>query len=218
VGSWRLANRAASWPQPTGGNWSLSSVGRCATADLPHIERATRHERVFPGHDGLHKYPGHTRYRAVDASDGRNAHDVMGRPNNRAPTRRSGVKSQSAGMPSEPHPNGRSVARCANAHGWTPRTALSMGAHDGVGKRHRSYGRSSDNGPLSLLRLPRGCVAGAFAVLEPGKHSQRLLKLVVVGIGPPGSQLPADGDGFLDRSQRVLRPAQVGDYGRQVVQ
>jgi hypothetical protein len=35
-----------------------------------------------------HKYPGHVRYRAVDAHDGRNADGGMSRPNNRAPTRR----------------------------------------------------------------------------------------------------------------------------------
>src|SRR6266550_9141212 len=47
-----------------------------------------RQIRTFPGHDGLHKYPGHARYRAVDAHDGRNADDLISRPNKRAPTRR----------------------------------------------------------------------------------------------------------------------------------
>jgi hypothetical protein len=50
---------------------------------------SSRHVRAFPGHDSLHKYAGHARYRAVDAHDGRNAHDVISRPNKRAPTRRS---------------------------------------------------------------------------------------------------------------------------------
>jgi len=54
---------------------------------------ATRHVRAFLEHDGMHKYPGHDRYRAVDAHDGRNADDVMSRPNNRTPTRRYGWRS-----------------------------------------------------------------------------------------------------------------------------
>ena len=49
---------------------------------------SSRHERAFPGHDGLHKYAGHARYRAMDTHDGRNADDVISRPNKRAPTRR----------------------------------------------------------------------------------------------------------------------------------
>jgi hypothetical protein len=32
------------------------------------------------GHDGLHKYPGHVRYRALDAHDGRNTDEVISRP------------------------------------------------------------------------------------------------------------------------------------------
>ena len=55
------------------------------------------------------------------------------------------------------------------------------------------------------FRLPAG--ARRPAVLEPGSNSQRLLQLVAVGIGPPGGQLPADGDGFLDRGQRVFPPS-----------
>ncbi len=43
---------------------------------------------AFPGHGGLHKYAGHASYRAVDAHDGRNADDVISRPNKRAPTRK----------------------------------------------------------------------------------------------------------------------------------
>jgi hypothetical protein len=46
-----------------------------------------RHVRAFPGHDGLHKYAGHAGYRAVGAHDGRNADDVISRPNKRAPNR-----------------------------------------------------------------------------------------------------------------------------------
>ena len=88
----------------------------------------------------------------------------------------------------------------------------------GVGERHGSYGRESDNGPLSLLGLPRGCVAEVLAVLKPGSNSQRLFQLVLVGIGPLGGQLPADGDGFLDRGQRILPPAQVAQPVCQVVQ
>jgi hypothetical protein len=55
------------------------------TGRLP--EPGRRHVGAFRGHDGLHKYPGHARYRAVDAHDGGNAGDVMNRPNKRAPTR-----------------------------------------------------------------------------------------------------------------------------------
>ena len=55
-------------------------------------------------------------------------------------------------------------------------------------------------------------------MLKQGSNSQRLFQLVVIGIGPPGSQLPADGDGFLDRGQRVLPLAQVGQPEREVVQ
>ena len=65
----------------------------------------------------------------------------------------------------------------------------------------------SDNGPLSLLLLLRGCVAEVFAILNPGSKAQRLLQLVSIGIGPPGGQLTADGDGFLDRGQRLFPPA-----------
>jgi hypothetical protein len=46
------------------------------------LESARRHERAFRGHDGLHKYLGNARYRAVDAHDGWNAGDVVNRPNN----------------------------------------------------------------------------------------------------------------------------------------
>jgi hypothetical protein len=45
--------------------------------------------------------------------------------------------------------------------------------------------------------------------LKPGNGSQRLFQLLVVGIGPPGGQLLADNDGFLDRGQRVRTPAQL---------
>jgi hypothetical protein len=38
-------------------------------------------------------------------------------------------------------------------------------------------------------------------------NSQGLFQLVVVGVAPPCSQLPAEGDGFLDRGERVLPPA-----------
>jgi hypothetical protein len=64
----------------------------------------------------------------------------------------------------------------------------------------------------------RRCAAEVFAVLKPGSNSQRLLQLVAVGIGPPGGQLPADGDRFLGRGQRVLSPPQLPEPGRQVVQ
>jgi hypothetical protein len=40
--------------------------------------------RAVSRHDGLHKYPGNARYRAVDAHDGRNAGETMNRPNKRA--------------------------------------------------------------------------------------------------------------------------------------
>ena len=73
-----------------------------------------------------------------------------------------------------------------------------------------------DNGPLSRLRFPRGCVA--FTVLEPVSKSQRLFRLAVVGIGPPGGRSPVDLGGLLDGGQRVLPPAQVGQAGRQVIQ
>ena len=79
------------------------------------------------------------------------------------------------------------------------------------GDRHGSYGRGSDNGPLSRLRFPRGCVA--FTVLEPVSKSQRLFQLVV-GIGPPGGQFPVDLGGLLDGGQRVLprpRSARLAD-------
>ncbi len=52
--------------------------------DVPH----RGYERAFRGHDGLHKYSGHARYRAADAHDGRNVGDVIGRQIG-APTRRS---------------------------------------------------------------------------------------------------------------------------------
>jgi hypothetical protein len=54
------------------------------------------------GHDGLHKYPGHDRYRAGRAHDGRNAGNVIGRPNNRSPSRRSERPGLSRRSPGEP--------------------------------------------------------------------------------------------------------------------
>jgi hypothetical protein len=45
-----------------------------------------------------------------------------------------------------------------------------------------------------------------FTVLKPGSNVQRLLELLLVGIRPSGGQLPADGDGFRTRGQRVLPP------------
>ena len=57
-----------------------------------------------------------------------------------------------------------------------------------------------------------------LAVLKPGKNSQRLFQLAAIGFRPLGSQLPADGDGFLDCGQRVLRTAQAGQDETQAVQ
>jgi len=76
--------------------------------------------------------------------------------------------------------------------------------------------RASDNGPLSRLRFPRGCVA--FTVLERISRSQRLSQPMVVGIGLPGGQFPVDLGGLLDGRQRVLPPAQVGQAGRKIIQ
>jgi hypothetical protein len=45
------------------------------------------HERAFWGHDGLHEYPEHARYRAVVAHDARNADEVVSRANKRAKIR-----------------------------------------------------------------------------------------------------------------------------------
>jgi hypothetical protein len=84
------------------------------------------------------------------------------------------------------------------------------------GPKDEAQGR--DGGPLSRLKLLRGCAPGVLAVLKPGNNSQRLLQVVVVGIGPPGGQLPADGDGLLDGGQRLLPPPQVAQPERQVVQ
>jgi len=53
------------------------------------------------GHDGLHKYPGNARYRAVDAHDGWNAGDVMNWPNNRAPSRRYASLEATSKLPAE---------------------------------------------------------------------------------------------------------------------
>lgn len=55
-------------------------------------------------------------------------------------------------------------------------------------------------------------------MLKLGKNLQRLLQLVVVGAAPPCSQLPPDGDDFLDPGQRLLPPAQIAEPGRQGVQ
>ena len=49
--------------------------------------------------------------------------------------------------------------------------------------------------------------ASLFTMLEPASKSQRLFHLVIVGIGPPGGQVPGDVGGVLDGGQRVLPPA-----------
>jgi len=76
------------WRAPRGNSPALDREGsgiatlsRRPVMRRSHVisTRSQRHVRAFQGHDGLHKYPGHARYRAVDASDGRNAHDVIGR-------------------------------------------------------------------------------------------------------------------------------------------
>src|SRR6185437_14691924 len=118
--------------------------------------------------------------------------------------------------------NGTSRVTCAGARQYSspdhmlqpPRLVHMMAPGD----RHGSYGRGSDNGPLSRLRLLQGCVVDVCALLQPGDDLQRLLQLLLVGIWPSGGQLPADGDGFLDRGQRLLPPPQVGQPDRQVVQ
>jgi len=74
---------------------------------------------------------------------------------------------------------------------------------------------ASDNGPLSRLRFPLGCVA--FTVLEPVSKSQRLFQLIV-GIRPPRGQFPVDLGGLRDGGQRALPSTQVGQAGRQVIQ
>ena len=42
------------------------------------------------------------------------------------------------------------------------------------------------------------------------------LPLVAVGMEPPGGELPADGGGLVDRAERFLVPAKVGQAGRRV--
>jgi choline dehydrogenase-like flavoprotein len=63
----RLCPAPISWPGHSG-----------VTA---HPLRDRRHVRAYRRHDGLHKYPGRARCRAVDAHDGRN----VGDDNKRAP-------------------------------------------------------------------------------------------------------------------------------------
>jgi hypothetical protein len=131
-------------------------------------------------------------------------HDRWLRPSREI--RRSGGKSRAAQRPSEPNSNGRSVSpTCANTHRRITRATTAAGSDGGVGgSARKAIARVSDNGPLSRLRFPRGCVA--FTVLEPVSKSQRLFQLVV-GIGPPGGQFPVDLGGLLDGGQRVfLRP------------
>ena len=66
------------------------------------------------------------------------------------------------------------------------------------------------------LGFPKGCVT--LAVLKPGNNLQRPFQFLAVRIGPPGGQLPADGDGSLDRGQRLLPPPLVAQPDRQLVQ
>lgn len=75
----------------------------------------------------------------------------------RSPSRRSGGKSQSADMSSEPHPNGRSVSPTyANTHCRITRAATTGGAHGGVGRTVRmAMAGERDNGPLSRPRPGR---------------------------------------------------------------
>ena len=68
--------------------------------------------------------------------------------------------------------------RCASVPNTHPRDLMrshSQRMHMALGEQHESYAQGSDNGPLSLLRLPRGCVAVVFTVLKSCSNSQRLL-------------------------------------------
>ena len=80
---------------------------------MPGRTRCPRHERAVREHDGLHKYPGHARYRAVEAHDGRNAGDVMNRPNKCAPTRRSAWRGRVSYLGSRGAERMFCVRRCA---------------------------------------------------------------------------------------------------------
>lgn len=86
-------------------------------------------------------------------------------------------------------------ARCHPSHCSLATRSIMHAMHCGSTACHER-----NNGPLSRLRFPRGCVA--FTVLEPVSKSQRSFRLVVVGIGPPGGQFP----GRLGRPPR-WRPA-----------
>jgi hypothetical protein len=54
----------------------------------PGLTHHMRQMRAFSVGRGLYRYAGDANHRAVDANDGRNAHDVVSRPNKRALTRR----------------------------------------------------------------------------------------------------------------------------------
>src|SRR5580704_7393836 len=117
--------------------------------------------------------------------------------------------------------NGTSRVTCAGARQYSspdhmlqpPRLVHMMAPGD----RHGSYGRGSDNGPLSLLRVPRRCVVEVFAAFKLGSNLQRLFQLVVVDIEPPGGRLPVDSRGFRAGGQRLLPPSQVAQPDRQAV-
>ena len=67
-------------------------------------------------------------------------------------------------MSSEPHPNARSVSpTCTDTRRRITRAVTAADAHGGVGRAARkAISGVSDNGPLSLLRLPRPAAAPAL--------------------------------------------------------
>ena len=111
-------------------------------------------------------------------------------------------------MPSEPHPNGRSVAPvCQHSLLDLAYGATTTGAHEGVGQAARKLW------PEEVITDRYHCLASiaeVFAALKAGNNLQRVIQFVAVGIGARGGQLPVDSDGFLARGQRVLRPRNAG--------
>ncbi len=85
--------------------------------------------------------------------------------------RRSGAKSQLADMPSEPHPNGRSVSlMCANTHRRITRAVMAAGTNGGAGRvARKAIPRRSYNGPLSRSGFS-GYVAEVVACLVQARQ------------------------------------------------
>lgn len=114
------------WGQPLPQCLLLSDTRRTGRSERPHDqnESTDRSERIGGQH--------------TRAPERRSRNVTMASCRRRARSRRSGGNSLSAGISSEPHPNGRSVSSaCANTHRRITRATTAAGSDVGVGRPPR---------------------------------------------------------------------------------